>query len=552
MSGIPAARELIWVTERSGMNAPLEALTRVLAAAAVEQFPSPTAIVAVRPGNVLEKSLWGGGAFAPTTIIAAIDDTAFPGNNFYRIFIVNPGTPDQLPAALYGKLDRVVYVTDSLPAAIAPTVTGYLKPGTASPTDPNRFYFSSVIPSLLLAGPALQPPRSSPPPLGLFLLAIARDAFGLVPQPIRDLLGIVSERPGFRSELLDDGFRPTARGNTAAPRDTLKRDECRIRLDPAEIRRLWNLALASPATIPTFHTRLSDPYERSARRWARAVTNRRVGVAASGGGATSYRLVPVIKKLETKGVPIDLIAGVSAGTSLGAYYARDEQNGLQRYKTAGNALSVLGVLFAGVTSQPIETGMDWAFRDTTLEELEVRLVAVTTAFPAAGPPEPHVVVAGTLGAAVRASGALPVFFARTVKGGVVYSDGAMTAAIPARALADYGADYVVACNSIPGPDNRNPIRHWPGGELVYRFTFAGPMIDMFVSNAFLVKRIFRDAGLYAHKFIELSPNRQTLTEIYRWDEAETLAAEVDNDPEVDEETEDCRTLWNDVRQDPRP
>jgi predicted acylesterase/phospholipase RssA len=563
MSAIPAPRELVWVTVKSGMTVPIEALTRLLAAAAADQFQTPprahTAIVLVRPGPVLEKSQWAGGVFPAPTIINAIDDVAFPGNDFYRIFIVNPGTPDQLPPAFDDTIDRIVFITDSLPAMPDPALTGYLKPGAVSPTDPNRTYFSSFIPTLLL-GPPLEPLRDRPLPLGRLFLDICRDALGLVPEPIRQALNIAAERPGFRSELLDDGFRMTTRGLQAAPRNALDRDQCRLRIDPAEIAELWDEALRNPATIPAFHLSPSQSNRASANRWARAVTNRRIGVAASGGGATSYRLVPIIERLNLKKVPIDLVAGVSAGTSLGAYCARDERNGLTRYTNAGNALSILGVLFAGVTSQPIETGMDVAFQhtdpddgksyDTNVEDLEVRLVAVATALPPSGPPEPRVVVGGTLGAAVRASGALPIFFARTVKHGVVYTDGVMTAAIPARALADYGADYVVACNSIPGPNSRNPIKRFLGGEFVYRFTFAGPMIDMLVSNAFLVKRIYREASLFAHKFIQVKPNEATLTEIYRWDKAEQLADEVDRDPDTEMEAGDCEELWNAIRPDP--
>src|SRR5207249_2953727 len=155
----------------------------------------------------------------------------------------------------------------------------------------------------------------------------------------------------------------------------------------------------------------------------------------------------------------------------GAYYCRDGTEGLSEYTGAGNLVSIVGALMAGLTSQLIESGMDWAFRDTTLDDLEVRLIAVTTALPEVGPPEARAVIHGTLGEAVRVSGALPLFFARAVKGGVVYTDGATSTQIPARALPNYGADYVFACNSIPGPDRRNPLSDWPCGECVYRFTY---------------------------------------------------------------------------------
>jgi hypothetical protein len=68
----------------------------------------------------------------------------------------------------------------------------------------------------------------------------------------------------------------------------------------------------------------------------------------------------------------------------------------------------------------------------------------------------------------------------------------------------------------------------------------------------MVKRVFREAALYAHHFIEVAPNRATLTEIYRWDKAQALVDEVRSDPELPHEADACRTFWNDVRRDPRP
>src|SRR5439155_10516338 len=123
----------------------------------------------------------------------------------------------------------------------------------------------------------------------------------------------------FRSELLDDEFARTPAGISARPRSRLKRDSCRLRLDVSEIAGLWDQA-QSTGTVESFHDTvfLKHPaYRRTAGRWARAVTNRRVGLAVSGGGATSYRRVPLIGMLEARGAPIDVGGGVSGGASRG-------------------------------------------------------------------------------------------------------------------------------------------------------------------------------------------------------------------------------------------
>jgi predicted acylesterase/phospholipase RssA len=539
--------EVIWVCARPGMTAPLEALTRLLADAAARQFEGMTAIVLPATSEYV---MWVGGAFTPpATLALPIGGSTFDVNSFYRIFVVNPVDPTVLPPAFTTAFDRIVYLTDEPPVAVPPALAARLKTGAISATDPSQTYFSSFIPSVVLDGPALPPPRSDLPPIGSVLSAVVRDAFGLVPAPVRALLGIPPDDDGFQSEPLDDQVTLTAGGITASPRAPLERDTCRLRFDLADVERLWNDA-QSTGTVQVFHQAARAAHGTTADRWARAVTNRRVGMAISGSGATSYRMVPVLQDLDHKAVPVDVFGGISGGAALGAYYCRDGQTGLTRYTRAGNRLSLASLLFAAATSQPMESGIDWAFHETTLDDLEVRFVPVTTALPEDGPPEAHAVVRGTLGAAVRASGAFPLFFARTVKHGIVYADGAMSAQIPARALPDYGADYVFACNSVPGPDSRNPLHRWPGGELLYRFTWVGRLLDAFVSGEFLFQRIGREAGEWAHEFIEMSPNGTSILEIFRWDQAGTLVARGRKDGRAKEGVVRCQQFWQGVRIDP--
>jgi len=541
--GVPPPWELIWVCRKPGLLAPMEALTRLLAASAAREFGGPTAIVVANDGT-LEVTVWTGGEFSGTAPINDLE-TAFP-DQFYRIFVVQPSAPNELPPSLSAhRFDRIVYVTDRRPESVPPALAVHLKAGALSAD--NEPYFSCFIPSILLTGPALRRPRSGLPPLSVLVSAIMRDARSFVPASIKSLLGIPTGRDRFESEPLEE--EPDLEGRTVKPGNKMERDACRLRLDPAEIARLWESE--APATLGSFHRRAfrqRPAYEKTAERWARAVTNKRVGLAVSGGGATSYRIVALLEMLEARNVPIDVFGGLSGGAALGAYFCRDGGAGLARYVSrAASRLSILGGLLAPLTSQFIETGMDWEFWETTLDDLEVRFVAVTTALPEVGPPEARSVVRGTLGEAVRVSGALPLFFARTVKDGVLYSDGASATPLPARALPNHGADYVIACNSVPGPDSRNPIRKCPFGEFVYRFTDIGRSLDMWVANGFSLERTCRDAAEFADVFVEATPNDASLLEIFEWSHAGQLLQAARTDPRVIAGAAACATWWQAVK-----
>ena len=50
-------------------------------------------------------------------------------------------------------------------------------------------------------------------------------------------------------------------------------------------------------------------------------SNRKIGLVLSGGGATGFAHIGVLKALEENGIPIDYISGTSAGALIGALYA---------------------------------------------------------------------------------------------------------------------------------------------------------------------------------------------------------------------------------------
>jgi predicted acylesterase/phospholipase RssA len=176
----------------------------------------------------------------------------------------------------------------------------------------------------------------------------------------------------------------------------------------------------------------------------------------SGGGACSYRVVPLLRLLHERAVPIDLVSGVSGGALLGAYYCAEGLAGLDRLISRGWLYQAV-VTGAMLDSRVVERVVDADLGRRCVDDLPVRFVPVTTALRGAAPPQAHAVVGGTLGQAVRVSGSAPLGFAPSTYGGVRFADGATSAPVPARALCDYGADFVIAANSVPAPACSNPF-----------------------------------------------------------------------------------------------
>ena len=58
-------------------------------------------------------------------------------------------------------------------------------------------------------------------------------------------------------------------------------------------------------------------------RLARRLCGKTVGLVLGGGGARGISQVGVIRALEEKGIPIDIVGGTSIGAFVGALYARD-------------------------------------------------------------------------------------------------------------------------------------------------------------------------------------------------------------------------------------
>lgn len=173
----------------------------------------------------------------------------------------------------------------------------------------------------------------------------------------------------------------------------------------------------------------------------------RVGLALSGGGARGVAHVGVLKVLEEHGIPVDFVAGTSAGSLVGGAYAAGvpvaelEQIGKSlRWRDMGRmTLSRLGVQ----NNARMEDFVRARFPVTRFEELRIPFAAVATDLRTGSP----VVMSGEgdIAFAIRASCALPGWYVPVVDAqGHQLIDGGLVANIPTLAARTLGADIVIA------------------------------------------------------------------------------------------------------------
>jgi predicted acylesterase/phospholipase RssA len=507
---------VMWLTAEPGYAVPLEALAFLLAGSLARQFNEYAAVAVLRDDGI-DLSVWNPDLFvdepllpSPHTLDGVLTVLANLGIPYAHVLVIHPDRPHELPPSFADmRFHRAVVLMRRVPANPPEFATAQLVPEVVTPPEDGSVpYFCSVVPTVFV-------PRAG-----------AERAIDLVTERVR-----IDEH-----DPLYDPNAPDDLSNT----QRMRRDHCRLRIDLEDLARRWDAQPGSTVAVPAL---LADAtLASSLDRWARAVTNRRVGLALSGGGASIYRVIPLLERLAEANVPIDVVSGVSGGALLGAYFCKDGVRGAHLCAKRGYRFQ-LGVLMSLIDVTPFQRLIDNDLDYTTLDELEVTFVPLATALQANMPPQAHAVVAGTLGRAVRVSGAMPVLFAPTDNGNIRYADGATSIPVPARALAQYGADMVIACNAVPGPNQRNPLSGWLIGDFLYRCTPLGRFVDLWVATSSLLQRVSREATEDAHVFIEVGNTRSPLVESFYFYDAEGIVAEARLDEELVKGARVCAREW---------
>ena len=171
----------------------------------------------------------------------------------------------------------------------------------------------------------------------------------------------------------------------------------------------------------------------------------KIGLALGGGAAKGFAHIGAIKMLEASGLRIDVVAGTSAGSVVGALYA----GGMTPYQlqTQAFALDETRIrdvsLFAGglVKGQKLQDYVNALLAQKPMQDFRKPFAAVATELDSG---RRTAFVRGNAGQAVRASSSIPGVFEPALIRGRRYVDGGVVSPVPVDAARELGADFVIA------------------------------------------------------------------------------------------------------------
>ena len=179
--------------------------------------------------------------------------------------------------------------------------------------------------------------------------------------------------------------------------------------------------------------------------------HKKIGIALSGGAARGFAHLGVLKVLVEHSIPIDYIAGCSAGSFAGAAFAAGMS--VDEIIETGKKISWFGVSrfsfsAKGILSNaPIGDLIKKDFPHTKFEDLKIPFAANATNLETGE--EKIFRDSGDIAFAVCASCAIPGVFAPLQDAdGQVYVDGGVIAPVPTKAVKKLGAEIVIAVDVI--------------------------------------------------------------------------------------------------------
>lgn len=206
----------------------------------------------------------------------------------------------------------------------------------------------------------------------------------------------------------------------------------------------------------------------------------KVGIALGGGAARGFAHIGVLKALEARSIPIDLVAGTSAGSVVGSLYA----SGLNAFDLNKLALTMDEAsisdwalpwrsrgLLMGVA---LQNYINKTLNNRPIEKMTRPLGIVATDLQSG---QPILFQRGNTGLAVRASSSVPSVFEPVRIGSREYVDGGLVSPVPASFARKMGADFVIAVDISARPEGAatgNPIE-----LLLQTFTIMGQTIKAY-------------------------------------------------------------------------
>lgn len=184
---------------------------------------------------------------------------------------------------------------------------------------------------------------------------------------------------------------------------------------------------------------------------------KKIGLALSGGAVLGIAHLGAIKVLEENNIPIDIIAGTSAGSLVGAFvaagYSSDKLFGMAKTVSWENIGTITIPKMGLLNSKALEN-----FVDEELGGIDIRDLLKTYAAVGVDLTRGREVVftQGPVSEAVRASCSIPGIFTPLIKGDQVIVDGGVLNVLPTDVVKNLGAEYIISVKLKPSLSSAKP------------------------------------------------------------------------------------------------
>jgi len=175
-------------------------------------------------------------------------------------------------------------------------------------------------------------------------------------------------------------------------------------------------------------------------------THKKVALVLGGGGARGFAHVGVIRELESAGIPIDMIVGVSVGSLIGAMYAdvgdsfELEWKAFKIEKKEIFDFKVFNIKDSLVKGEAIKQYIDKNIKTKRIQDMKVSLAIVATDIKTG---RPVIFQSGSVKDAVRTSASVPGVFPPVPYGNKLLVDGGVLGNLAPSVAKKMGAEIII-------------------------------------------------------------------------------------------------------------
>jgi len=229
-------------------------------------------------------------------------------------------------------------------------------------------------------------------------------------------------------------------------------------------------------------------------------SKKKVGLALGSGAARGLAHIGVLEVLEREGIPVDMIAGASAGALVGALYAQgkslsqiEELATSMSWKKIAPLVDIALPRTGFIGGRRIKDLVSSIIGDVKFEDLPIPFSCVAADIMTG---EKVVINRGSVVEGVRASISIPIIFTVVKQKGRYLVDGGLVDPVPVSVVRQMGADFIIAVNVIPDVKERI---HWVDKERAQDskepHLFSVMMQSIYISSYSLVESSLEGADI---------------------------------------------------------